>query len=213
MAYFMVFGMGDDTAALGQSTAPFGDVAAKAGLGGSAMIVYFAAIISVFACALASINAAARLLFSMGKYRFLHRSMGSVHGTFQTPHRAVLVCGGVITLSSLAISPLGFLDAFGYAGTFASFGFVIVYLGLCVVAPMDLKKSREMRPLHVLLAVAGSALMLFVIVGSVYPVPPYPYNVLPYAFFGYMALGGVWFALLKNKYPQVLASIAHDMEG
>ena len=213
IAYLMVFGIGNDTAALGKSAAPFGDVAAKAGLGSASMVVYFAAMISVFACCLASVNAAARLLFSMGKYQFLHRSMGLVHDTHRTPHRAILLCGCLLAAICAAIAPAGFLDAFGYAGTFASFGFVVVYFALCLVAPMDLRKSREMKPRHVLVGMAGAALMLFVVVGSVYPVPHYPYNILPYLFFGYLAAGAVWFAVLKVKSPQTLASIQHDMEG
>jgi amino acid transporter len=212
MAYLMVFGIGNDTATLGKSAAPFGDVAAKAGLGWASVVVYFAAMISVFACCLASVTAAARLLFSMGRYQFLHRSMGLVHDTHRTPHRAILLCGGLLAVICVAILPAGLLDAFGYAGTFASFGFVVVYFALCVVAPMDLKKSREMKPRHVLLAMAGGALMLFVVVGSVYPVPEYPYNILPYLFFAYMAAGALWFAVLKVKSPQTLASIQHDME-
>jgi amino acid transporter len=212
MAYLMVFGIGNDTATLGKSAAPFGDVAAKAGLGWASVVVYFAAMISVFACCLASVTAAARLLFSMGRYQFLHRSMGLVHDTHRTPHRAILLCGGLLAVICVAILPAGLLDAFGYAGTFASFGFVVVYFALCVVAPMDLKKSREMKPRHVLLAMAGGALMLFVVVGSVYPVPEYPYNILPYVFFAYMAAGALWFAVLKVKSPQTLASIQHDME-
>jgi len=213
MAYLMVFGMGDDTATLGKSAAPFGDVAAKAGLGWASVVVYFAAMISVFACCLASINAAARLLFSMGRYQFLHRSMGLVHDTHRTPHRAILLCGGVLALICVALLPAGFLDAFGYAGTFASFGFVVVYFALCIVAPMDLKRSAEMKPHHVVIGVLGAALMSFVVIGSVYPVPEYPYNILPYLFFAYMAIGAVWFAVLKVKSPQTLASIQHDMEG
>jgi amino acid transporter len=213
MAYFMVFGMSDDTAALGKSAAPFGDVAAKAGLGSVSAVVYFAAMISVFACCLASINAAARLLFSMGKYQFLHRSMGLVHDTHRTPHRAILLCGGVLAMICVAMLPAGFLDAFGYAGTFASFGFVVVYFALCIVAPMDLKKSQEMKPRHVVIGLVGAALMLFVVFGSVYPVPEYPYDILPYLFFGYMAVGACWFTVLKVKSPQTLASIQHDMEG
>jgi hypothetical protein len=53
---------------------------------------------------------------------------------------------------------------------------------------------------------------LFVVLGSVYPVPQYPYDILPYLFFGYMLIGGIWFAVLKVRSPQTLASIQHDME-
>ena len=213
LAYFMVFGMGDDTATLGASSAPFGDVAARAGLRWGSTIVYLAAMLSVFACALASINAAARLLYSMGKYGFLHRSMGLIHDQHRTPHRAVLCCGVLLAVICLGLLPAGLLNAFGYAGTLASFGFVVVYLALCIVAPMDLRRSGEMRPRHVVLGVLGTALMMFVIVGSVYPAPAYPYDVLPYVFFAYLAVGALWFARLKAKSPETLASIQHDMEA
>src|SRR5271165_5897534 len=201
MAYFMVFGIDDDAAALGKSAAPFGDVAVKAGLGWASAVVYFAAIICVFACALACVNAASRLMFSMGKYQFLHGSLGLVHDTHQTPHRAIVLCGGLLALISLAMVPLGFLDAFGYAGTVASYGFVVVYLALCLVAPLDLKKSGEMLARHVVVGLLGAALMSFVIFGSVYPQPEYPYNILPIPFLGYMIVGAVWFASLKIRSP------------
>jgi len=213
IAYFMVFGMGDQAATLGTSTAPFADVAVRAGLGWGATIVYLAAMISVFACCLACINAASRLLYSMGKYQFLHRSMGLVHDTHKTPHRAVVICGILVVACCFGLLPFGLLNAFGYAGTLASFGFVVVYLMLCIVAPLDLRKTGEMQSRHVLLGIAGAALMLFVIVGSVYPVPEYPYNLLPYIFFGYLLVGFAWFALLKARSPHTLASIQHDMEG
>jgi amino acid transporter len=212
MAYFMVLGMGDDAIALGKSTAPFTDVAARAGLGWASTIVYGGAMISVFACTLASVNAAARLLFSMGKYQFLHRSMGLIHDTHHTPHRAILLCGLLLMGVCLLMLPVGYLNAFGYAGTFASFGFVVVYLALCIVAPLDLKKSAEMRLRHIVNGAFGIVLMLFVMIGSVYPVPEYPFNVLPYLFFVYMAVGAAWFVYLKWRSPQVLATIQHDME-
>jgi len=212
LAYCMVFGIGDDPAALGKSTAPFGDVAAKAGLGRSTLVVYFAAMTSVFACALASINAASRLLYSMGKYRFLHRSMGFVHGRHKTPHRAIVLCGTLLALFCVCLLPCGFLDAFGYAGTFASFGFVAVYFALCIVAPLDLKRSGEMRLRHVLTGAIGAVLMLVVIFGSLYPVPAFPYNLLPYLFLGYLLVGGIWFAILKSTSPATLVAIQHDLE-
>jgi amino acid transporter len=213
IAYIMVFGMGDDTKTIGASSAPFGDVAARAGLGWASAIVYLAAIFSVFACALASVTAAARLLYSMGKYRFLHRSMGMVHERHRTPHRAVVFCGALLAVVCTGMLPVGVLTAFGLAGTFASFGFVVVYLMLCVVAPLDLRKSGKMKLRHVGLGAIGSALMTFVIVGSVYPVPEYPYDVLPYVFFAYLVVGAAWFARLKARSPETLACIQHDMEG
>jgi amino acid transporter len=213
IAYFMVFGDGDNAAAMGASSSPFTDVAGKAGLSWTATIVYFAACISSFACGLACINAASRLMYSMGRYQFLHGSMGLTHKTHQTPHFAVLLATGIVLVAVLALLPAGFLNAFGWTGTFASFGFVVVYLAMCIAAPVELKKTGDMKPINILIGVAGVALMLFVIYGSLYPVPSYPYNILPYLFLGYMIIGAIWFGILKARSPQVLASITHDMEG
>ena len=63
---------------------------------------------------------------------------------------------------------------------------------------MDLNKRGEMKTLHVVVGMVGAALMLFVVLGSVYPVPQYPYNILPYLFFAYILIGAVWFAVLKK---------------
>lgn len=62
---------------------------------------------------------------------------------------------------------------------------------------------------------AGEDVKMFVIVGSgsVYPAPEYPYDILPYIFFAYLIVGAAWFARLKAKSPETLASIQHDMEG
>jgi amino acid transporter len=53
----------------------------SAGLTWAAAVLYFSAIISGFACGLAPINALARMLFSMGRYDFVHRSMGAPWGS------------------------------------------------------------------------------------------------------------------------------------
>ena len=212
-AYFMVFGMGHDTATLGASSAPFTDVAARAGLRSASLLVYLAAMISVFACCLASITAAARLLFSMGKYQFLHRSMGLIHPSHYTPHRAIVLSGAVVATFCLALQPAGLLDSFGYSGTFASFGFVAVYLLVCVVAPLDLRKRAQMKVHHALIGFLGVALMSFVILGSLYPAPPWPLNLLPFVFFAYLLAGAAWFTRLRIRTPHVLTSIQHDLEG
>jgi len=58
---------------------------------------------------------------------------GQVHDT--PPHAASrhpAVAGALLALICLAMLPAGLLDAFVTAGTFASFGFVVVYFALCI---------------------------------------------------------------------------------
>jgi Na+/alanine symporter len=114
---------------------------------------------------------------------------------------------------TLATMPLGYLNAFGYTGTIATFGFLFVYFLICIVAPLDLKRAGLMKTKHVAVGVIGVALMAFVIFGSIFPVPAFPYNILPYLFVAYMLAGAGWFVMLRRKSPQILNSIGLDMEG
>ena len=213
MAYFMVMGMDDNAGAIGGSASPFADMTNKAGLPWAAGIVYFAAMISAFACALACINASSRMLYSMGRYQFLHGSMGLVHKAHKTPYVAVLVSALITLVLVLALLPQGFLNGFGLTGTIATYGFVVVYLGVCLVAPVDMYRAGVMKAQHVIAGALGAVLMLFVIYSSVAPYPAYPFNYLPPAFALFMVIGFVWFLILRSRSPQVLASIAQDMEG
>jgi amino acid transporter len=212
MAYLMVMGMNDDTAKIAASGSPFADMTEAAGLPWAAAIVYFAALISGFACALASINAASRMIFSMGRYRFLHGRLGDVHATHRTPHVAVIISVVATAVITLAVTPMGLLDAFGVTGTFATFGFLLIYLLIAIVSPIDLHRAGLMKPRHAIVGGIGAAMMAFAIFGSVYPVPPAPYDILPYLFALYMLIGLAWFGALRLRAPGALVAMERDME-
>ena len=213
MAYCMVLGMSDNAGAIGGSASPFADMTNKAGLPWAAAVVYFAAMISAFACALACINASSRMLYSMGRYRFLHRSMGLVHHAHKTPYRAVMVSALIVLVLFLALLPQGLLNGFGLTGTIATYGFVVVYLGVCLSMPVDLYRAGVMKGQHVIYGAVGALMMAFVIYASVFPYPAYPYNLLPPIFVAFIVIGFIWFAVLKSRSPETLRLIAEDMEG
>jgi amino acid transporter len=213
MSYFMVLGMKDDTAAIGGSASPFADMTSAAHLPWAAGVVYFAAMISAFAAGLACINAGARMLYSMGRYHFLHGFMGAVHKVHRTPYAAVLASAAIVLVVMLALLPLGFLNGFGLAGTIATYGFIVVYFGVALAAPVDMYRAGLLRPQHVACSIIGVLLMAFVIYSSVVPYPAPPFDWLPPIFVVYMAIGLVWFLVLRSRSPAVLSSIANDMEG
>ncbi|MDE8350229.1 MAG: APC family permease [Acidocella sp.] len=211
--YVITQGFGDDATKLGGSAAPLGDITNAIGKWMTAP-VYFGATISSFACALASLNAFGRMLFSLGRYQFVHSSMGIVHDKRKTPLFALTVGAilNVLVCCAFAGHP-NETDTFGWYGTLASFGFIIVYLLVSVSAPVFLKKTGELKLGDVVIGGLGAVLMFLSLVGSVYPAPAAPYNYFPYAFGAYMLIGAAWFFIIKAKNPQVLTGIAHDMES
>jgi amino acid transporter len=212
ISYCMILGVGDQARLIGDSASPFAQVTRQAGLTWATAVVYFSAIISGFACGLASINAVARMLFSMGRYEFMHRSMGMVHEQHQTPHFAVTascLCTVIVVLMCSRLAPL---NAFGYTATFGTFGFLVVYLLTCVIAPVELYRADELSLCNLAAGMLGAGMMAFVIIGSLVPVPPFPYSLLPYIFLAYLALGGVWYGIVSVRFPHALSGIELDLE-
>ena len=104
------------------------------------------------------------------------------------------------------------IDTFGWYGTLASFGFIVVYLLCSVAAPVYLRKTGELTAKTAVLGATGAVLMALSLAGSLYPTAAYPANVLPYVFSAYMNLGAVWFAWLRARASEALLGIEHDLE-
>jgi amino acid transporter len=194
-----VLGIGDDTRALGESSAPFIVMTERAGLSAAGTAMYFGALISGLACLLASINAASRLIFSMARYGYLAAPLERIHSRYRTPSAAVLLTVTVTLVGSLA--------------TLATFGFLVVYFLICLAAPLDQFRAGTLTWRHLLVSGGGTLLMTFVIFGSVYPVPPWPQNLLPYLFLAYLMVGAAWSFRLARQNPDLLNAISSDKEG
>jgi len=54
--------------------------------------------------------------------------------------------------------------------------------------------------------------MLVPVVGSVYPVPAAPFNVFPYLFLVYLAVGGGWFLMLRLHSPEIIENMEQELE-
>jgi len=210
--YLITQGFGDDTAKMGNSTGPLADIVPDKNAV-LTILVYIGAMVSCFACGLASINSFSRILFSLGRYQFVHHTMGMVHETHKTPYVAVTI-GTILNFVVCAVFYThSYTDLLGWFGTIASFGFIVVYLMCSIAAPVLLRKTGEAKPFDWAMGTIGTILMALSVVGSVYPVPAAPYNYFPYGFVVYMVIGAIWFFVLKSRMPQVILSIEHDLEG
>ncbi len=209
--WIVVMGFGDDATKLGASAAPLNDI--STGLGSwVTTFIYFAAMISCFACSLGQLNAFSRMLFSLGRYQFVHRSMGLIHKQHQTPHLALAVGTILNAVLCIAFYKRGETNLVGYFGTIATFGFILVYFMCSICAPILLYREKTLKTGDVILGAAGAIAMALAFFGSVFPVPAAPYNLFPYGFVIYMLIGLAWFFVVKTRQPQTLIGIEHDLE-
>jgi len=156
-----------------------------------ALVLTIGILLGQFACTLASINAAARVLYSMARDGYFHASAGKAHSMHATPHVAVLASAvlAFAPAAVLAATRVAVMEIFGYAGTLATFGFLFSYAMVSIAAPLYLRQQHALRPKHVAITIAALLLLTIPIVGSVYPVPDAPYKYFPYIYVGLMAVG------------------------
>jgi amino acid transporter len=105
------------------------------------------------------------------------------------------------------------LTTFGDAGTLAAFGFLLAYFLITIAAPRYLARRGELRRRNVVIAVVALACLLVPTIGSFYPVPPYPVDIFPYIFLGYIAVGGTWLWAVSRRRRGILAEIEADLES
>jgi amino acid transporter len=200
-SYIAVMGFQGMKTSLGASSAPFNDLADATGIGFLGVLISIGAVISMFACTLASINAGSRIIFMLGRHGILHSQLGKAHGSNETPHWAVTF-SSVATFALpafLLFRGLGVLDVFNDLSTIATYGFLIVYALVSISAPVYLKQIGSLTVSSVVLSILGVLFMIPPIISTVSPTPAPPGDKFPYYFLAYLGLGIVWFMFLSMK--------------
>lgn len=214
LSYTEVLGFSGSSTPLNKSAAPLNELANLAGVGFFGLFITVAAIVSFFGCALASINAGARILFTMARHGIFHTSMGKAHNRNGTPHIAVtMACLFVFLVpASMSLFGLKILDIYGYLGTIATYGFLIAYILISIAAPVYLYRQQALSIFDIAIAAIAIIFMLIPVVGSVYPVPAAPFNVFPYLFLMYLVVGGGWFLMLRLHSPEIIENMEQELE-
>lgn len=215
VSYSEVAGLSNHTPTLDKISAPLNELADLVQLGFLKAPILLGAMTGFFSLALSCLSAGARILYPMGQHGLFHTALGRTHHRNRTPHIAVnflailmLAVPTLMTLLGVAVT-----DAFGYVGTLGAFGFLAAYFLISIAAPVYLYRKGWLRPGHIFLSVAAVLFLLVPTIGSVYPMPQYPFNLLPYLFLGYFAVGTAWFLTLFNRRPRIVEEIRQDFEA
>jgi len=214
-AYIAVLGFRGLGSSLGDSSAPFNDLALSVGLPGFGMLISVGAVISLFACTLASVTAGARILFMMSRHGLLHPHMAKPHATNETPHIAVVTAASLVFLlpALLLAVGVGVLDVFNDLSTIATYGFLVVYTLISIAAPAYLRRRGELKLTSLLLSALAVFAMAAPLVATVYPLPTPPGDRFPVYFAVYVAVGCGWYLTLRQRASgTVLAEIDVDLD-
>ena len=179
-------------------TVPFTGIAAALRWGWLGELSAFGVGMSYFACGLASLTIAARVLFSMARDGRLPACFARVHPVNATPHRAIGVLSALAILIAVTMLARG-MDmnlSINLASQMGSLGLIGAYLMMVLALPMFLRRTGALRSGDLLQSAAATAVLLVVLVLTVYPQPAAPYAYLPYLFAACM-LAGVLLSALR----------------
>jgi amino acid transporter len=201
-AYIETFAFRQIHTDLGTSTAPFNLLAPLAHLPFFGPLIATGTFVSMFACTLACITAAARVLLKMAHDGLAPSPLGRTHHANETPHLAVLTTGLAVLLPTAILSARGVsgMDIYGWMGSLAVYGFLTIYFLVAVALPLYLRRNGELTNAALALSIAAALAMILAMAGSLYPVPTEkPYNYLPYLYLAYLVLGLACFAFAHRR--------------
>jgi amino acid transporter len=213
--YMEAVGFRGNATPLSESTAPLTTLSSYVGaeLLGVGLTVGIA--FSCFSCLIASLNASARIAFALARHSFYPAPIGEVHTQNETPHIAVSASALIVIMIAGTMSLFGLadLDIYGYLGTISTYGFLVAYILVSIAAPVYLARIGKLRQHHIVTSLLAGLFMLIPIAGSFYPVPAFPYSVLPYLFLLYLAAGGGLFFMMRHRSLQITKNIDRDFES
>jgi amino acid transporter len=191
-AYAEVLAFHGESQPLNLSLAPLHVLAQKAGLPPIVgTLTDLGAVVSFFSCFLACITAAARVLFLMSRHGTLHSILGGIHVQNQTPHSAVLLSSiaAFVPAAVMTLRGVSLFDIYGLVGTLATLGFVTTYILVSAAAPIYLRSQGRLTPQALGISILAILAMGAALLGSLYPVPPPPYSLLPYLYVALLLAG------------------------
>jgi amino acid transporter len=208
-AYAQVLGFRGTGFALDKVDAPMHVLANVTGVPVLGVIIDAGAVISMFACALACITAAARIMLLMARNGLIPIHLCKTHHRNDTPHLAVVLTTVAILIPTLILTTLGFSgpDIYGWAGSFAVYGFLTIYGLTCVALPVQLKRQGALSKPVLVIAILGGVSMVMALAGTLYPVPDPPYSWLPYLYFAYLLIALAFFFRNQHKRRGTMGAI------
>lgn len=178
-------GLGD----LAKDSAPLDTLARRYGTISLAAGLNLAAALSAFSCVLGSLNAAARMVMTLAREGY--PALAKQHHRHGTPTNALMLCAAVTAaLVLIWVARASAADVYGYLGTIGSLALILVYIGVTLAQASFARSHRSRTAL--IAGFAGTAVLMWPLYNSLYPVPAWPANLWPFVVLAWLAVGTVF---------------------
>jgi amino acid transporter len=191
-SYSQVLGFHAIGGKLSDSTSPLHQLAAISGIAPLGVAIDIGAMVSMFACVLACINASSRLLIKMAHERLMPRTLERTSKRHGTPGAAIFVAAtliflGTIVLTLRQVSPL---DIYDLAGSLSVFGFLTVYALMAAALPFARRAAGQHSLAIATISVITVVVMLLIAIFDLESASDAVHGrTIPEIYLGYIVLG------------------------
>jgi amino acid transporter len=200
-SYYEVLGLRGESGWIGATTSPLHLLATREGMSPLGIAIDCGAMVSMVACVLACITAAARVLLRMAKDGLLPELFSRTNVRHGTPEVSVMASAMLIFSATALMSLCGNTGSTMYdlMGSLSVFGFLTAYALVAVALPF----ARRVVGQHSYAVTAVSVLTFLVIVTIVIfdlqATSDRIHARIPYLYLGYIAAGLAQYALQRRK--------------
>ncbi|MGY1858095.1 APC family permease [Modestobacter sp. SYSU DS0290] len=189
------------------SPVPVGRLAAEIGPVAWALEAGIAA--SFLACVTGSVNALARVLFSMGREGVLPSRLGRTHRRFGTPFVALLLVLPLVVGVPFVALAAGAGGRAVLTGTLtvSAIGYVVAYVLVCVAMPLFLRRIGELTRAPLVGGIAAAGLWSVVLVVAVSGSGWVDGRLAALVYLGAVAPGVAWLGWLRFRRPARLRRV------
>ena len=206
-AYTQIAVLGDE---LAEVASPLAAIDERIGMPGwFEAVLVFGVAASFFAVVVAPLNVVGRIIYVMGKEGIAPERFGRTHERYLTPHRVLLTAGIAAIVLDVILLVLGThpMDIVVWVDTYGTYGYMVAYALVAIGGVVYTKRHGIPNRLVWVCAVVAVVAMAYVFFANVWPVPDFPFNVIPYLFLATMLLAFLRFWWLAKNRPEVMQRI------
>ncbi|MGA3011605.1 MAG: APC family permease [Terracidiphilus sp.] len=200
-SYSEVLGLRGEQGKISDAASPLRLLAAKAGVSPLGVGIDFGAMISMFACVLACITSAARVLMRMAHGAMLPAIFGRANRRHGTPGPAIALSAGLMfaATAALALGGVAGSDMYDWMGSLSVFGFLTAYALVAIALPFAQRALGQHSRMVTAASVLTVAVLILIAVFDLRYTPDKVHARIPYIYLAYIAAAIAWYALRRGK--------------
>jgi amino acid transporter len=200
-SYSEVLGFRGESSQLSESTSPLHLLATKAGISPLGVAIDFGAAVSMFACVLACITAAARVLMRMAHGHLLPALLEQTNKRHGTPGAAIALSAGLMFAATAALALRGVAgsDMYDWLGSLSVFGFLTAYALVALALPFARRALGQHSHAVAAISVLTVLVMILIVIFDLRSATDENHARIPYLYLGYIAAGIAWYALRRKR--------------